>query len=58
VAFFEKNQASSLPYTQIMKQAIDSERGKALYGRRIATVEPVFANRRYNERLDHAAHAT
>jgi hypothetical protein len=31
-----------------MKQAIDSERGKALYGRRFATVEPVFANLRYN----------
>ncbi len=52
VAFFEKNQASPLPYTQIMKQAIDSERGKALYGRRIATVEPVFANLRYNKRLE------
>jgi transposase len=52
VALFEKNQASPLPYTQIMKQAIDSERGKALYGRRIATVEPVFANLRYNKRLD------
>jgi len=51
VAFFEKNAASS-PYTQIMRQAIDSERGKALYGRRIATVEPVFANLRYNKRLD------
>jgi hypothetical protein len=52
VAFFEKNQASPLPYTQLMKQAIDSERGKALYGRRIATVEPVFANLRYNKRLE------
>ena len=27
-----------------MKAAIDSARGRALYGRRIATVEPVFAN--------------
>ncbi|MGZ5234404.1 MAG: transposase [Burkholderiales bacterium] len=52
VAFFEKNQASPLPYTQLMKQAIDSERGKALYGRRMATVEPVFANLRYNKRLE------
>lgn len=51
VAFFEKNSAAS-PYTQIMRRAIDSERGKALYGRRIATVEPVFANLRYNKRLD------
>ena len=37
---------------QIMRRAIDSERGKALYGRRMATVEPVFANLRYNKRLD------
>jgi transposase len=51
LAFFEKNPAAS-PYTQIMRRAIDSERGKALYGRRIATVEPVFANLRYNKRLD------
>jgi hypothetical protein len=35
-----------------MRQAIDSARGKALYGRRIATVEPVFANLLYNKRLD------
>jgi transposase len=51
VAFFEKNPGAS-PYTQLMRQAIDSERGKALYGRRIATVEPVFANLRYNKRLE------
>jgi hypothetical protein len=51
VAFFERNPASS-PYTRIMRQAIDSERGKAIYGRRIATVEPVFANLRYNKHLD------
>lgn len=51
VAFFEKNPAAS-PYTQLMRCAIDSDRGKALYGRRIATVEPVFANLRYNKRLD------
>jgi len=35
-----------------MKLAIDSERARALYGRRIATVEPVFANLRHNKRLD------
>jgi hypothetical protein len=51
VAFCDKNPAAS-PYTQIMRQAIDSKRGKALYGRRIATVEPVFANLRCNKRLD------
>jgi transposase len=52
VAFFEKNQNSPLLYTERMKQAIDSDRGRALYGRRIAIVEPVFANLRHNKRLD------
>jgi transposase len=51
VAFFYK-QASPLRYTARMRQAIDCERGRALYGRRIATVEPVFANLRHNKRLD------
>mgnify|MGYP000004574342 CR=1 FL=1 len=32
--------------------AIDSEEGKARYGRRFATVEPVFGNLRHNKRLD------
>lgn len=35
-----------------MKRAIDSPEGRALYGRRFATVEPVFANIRYNKGLD------
>ena len=52
VAFFYKNQHSPLPYTERMKQAIDSDRGRKLYGRRIAIVEPVFANLRHNKRLD------
>ncbi len=34
-----------------MKQKIDSEAGRALYGGRFATVEPVFANIRHNKRL-------
>jgi transposase len=52
VAFFAKNQTSPLEFTERMKAAIDSERGRKLYGRRIATVEPVFANLRHNKRLD------
>jgi len=52
VAFFHKNQASPLPYTERMKVAIDSHRGRRLYARRIAIVEPVFANLRHNKRLD------
>jgi hypothetical protein len=35
-----------------LKQAIDSERGRELYGRRFATVEPVFGNLRANKRLN------
>jgi len=52
VAFFDKNQSSPLRYTERMKRAIDSARGRKLYGRRIAIVEPVFANLRHNKRLD------
>jgi len=52
VAFFAKNQSSPLEFTERMKAAIDSDLGRRLYGRRIATVEPVFANLRHNKRLD------
>jgi len=43
---------SKTSYTDLMKQAIDSERGRALYGGRFATVEPVFGNLRHNKGLD------
>lgn len=52
VAFFYTGQASPLTYTQRMRQAIDSPRGRALYSQRMATVEPVFANLRFNKQLD------
>lgn len=52
VAIFYKAQASPLKYTEAMKQRIDSPAGRAMYGRRIATVEPVFGNLRYNKRLN------
>jgi len=51
VAFFERNQPV-LPYTERMRRAIDSERGRKLYARRIAIVEPVFGNLRHNKGLD------
>ena len=35
-----------------MKERIDTEEGKRLYGQRFATVEPVFGNIRHNKRLD------
>jgi transposase len=37
--------------SQRMRTAIDSPRGRALYSRRIATVEPVFANIRHHKRM-------
>jgi transposase len=37
--------------SQKMRRAIDSVRGRALYSRRIATVEPVFANIRHHKRM-------
>jgi hypothetical protein len=52
VAFFYKGQASPLTYTQRMRQAIDTPRGRAISSQRMATVEPVFANLRFNKRLD------
>lgn len=53
VAFFQ-GKAKHLPesYTDQMKRKIDSEEGRRLYGRRIATVEPVFANIRHHKKLD------
>jgi transposase len=52
VAFFEKGHSSPLRFTERMKAAIDSERGKNLFGQRLATVEPVFGNLRHNKGLD------
>ena len=37
--------------SQKMHDAIDSPRGRALYSRRIATVEPVFANFRHHKSM-------
>jgi len=53
VCFFRgKADPRAQNYSDIMKRAIDSPEGKALYGRRFATVEPVFGNIRYNKGLD------
>lgn len=52
VAIFYKNQPSPMKATELMKRAIDSPRGRALYSQRIGTVEPVFGNLRHNKRLD------
>ena len=53
VAFF-RGKAAGEPesHSDRMKRAIDSEDGRRRYGRRLATVEPVFGNLRHNKRLD------
>jgi transposase len=52
VSFMHKEQNATIKSIEIMKQAIDSEQGKKLYGKRMGTVEPVFGNLRYNKGLD------
>jgi transposase len=53
VAFF-RGPAPGRPesYTARMQRRLDTPEGRAHYGRRFATVEPVFANLRHNKRLD------
>jgi uncharacterized protein (DUF1684 family) len=52
VAYFPKGQETRMKTTQLMRQAIDSPKGRTLYSQRIGTVEPVFANLRHNKRLN------
>jgi Transposase DDE domain len=52
VAFFIGKLPDKNVHTERMKRRIDSAQGRALYGRRFATVEPVFANLRHNKRLN------
>ena len=52
VAFFIGKLPHKNVHTERMKQRIDSAEGRALYGRRFATVEPVFANLRHNKQLN------
>lgn len=51
VAFHQANTGQGHPHTQRMRALIDSPQGRALYDRRMATVEPVFANLRHNKGL-------
>jgi hypothetical protein len=53
VSFFQGKADLTQPsYTDLMKQRIDSEEGRAAYGQRFATVEPVFGNIRHNKQLN------
>ncbi len=51
VSFFQ-GKKDGVSYTDKMKARIDSPEGRTRYGRRFATVEPVFGNLRYNKGLD------
>jgi hypothetical protein len=51
VSFFH-GKADQESYTDKMKQRIDSPEGRTRYGRRFATVEPVFGNLRHNKQLN------
>ena len=53
VSFFRgKANADEESHTDRMKRAIDCEEGRARYGQRFATVEPVFGNIRHNKQLN------
>ncbi len=51
VSFFH-GKVGQESYTDKMKLRIDSPQGRALYGGRFGTVEPVFGNLRHNKRLN------
>ena len=53
VAFLRgREDAAPETHTLRMQQRLDPPEGRAQYGQRFATVEPVFATVRYNKRLD------
>jgi hypothetical protein len=52
VSFFQGKADGSESFTDKMKARIDSPDGQAKYGRRFATVEPVFGNIRHNTQLN------
>lgn len=51
VAFFQ-GKKDGVSHTDKMKARIDSPEGRIQYGRRFATVEPVFGNLRHNKQLN------
>ena len=52
VTFFQGKAGGQASYTDTMKARIDSPEGRIQYGRRFATVEPVFGNLRHNKQLN------
>lgn len=53
VAYFTgKTKGEAATYSKLMKEKIDSEQGRAIYSKRIGTVEPVFGNIRHTLKLN------
>ena len=52
VVLFKKTVHAPDSHSARMQRGIDSAEGHMRYGRRFATVEPVFGNLRYNKGLD------
>jgi len=52
VSFFQGKADGTASFTDKMKVRIDCPEGQARYGRRFATVEPVFGNIRHNKQLN------
>ncbi|MGK2915005.1 MAG: transposase [Porticoccaceae bacterium] len=52
VTFFQGKADGEERFTDTMKALIDSPEGRAKYGRRFTTVEPVFGNIRHNKQLN------
>lgn len=52
VTFFQGKADGKESHTDKMRQRIDSPAGREQYGRRFATVEPVFGNLRHNKQLN------
>ena len=51
VAILTRKTDAPPSHTERMRKRLDSDEGRALYGGRFATVEPVFGNVRHNKRL-------
>ena len=52
VTFFQGRADGQESHTNKMRKRIDSPEGRARYGQRFATVEPVFGNLRHNKQLN------
>ena len=50
---FLNNEQKQISYLDLMKEKIDSESGRSIYGRRMWTIEPVFGNVTSNKGLNH-----